>query len=348
MEEIVLIPAYKPDEKLVHLVEELHKEGFGIIVVNDGSPAEYDYYFQMVSAVAGVLTLPENCGKGAALKEGMKVIRDYYPECRHFITADADGQHSVKDIKRVRDELRTGSKIVLTVRNLRGDVPRRSKAGNRASRIVYTILTGHYLNDNQSGLRGFATSNIDWMTKVSGDRYDYELNVLYCADKQALPITTMGIDTIYIDGNKSSHFDTVKDTARLYIKLLSSAWVTLLSFLLTEFMIAALSVRYGFEHIIVAIPSIGIQIAFFSVILNKFIAFRKFKYADGLRTVIYTLCRFCVYGILCQLVHLMFPWEWMNLVLVFDLVVVAVIPIEYVMHKFMHKFKYREIIKEDQ
>ncbi len=346
MEEIVLIPAYKPDEKMVKLVEELALEGFGIIVVNDGSPQEHDCYFQAVSHLAGVVTLNENKGKGGALKAGMKVIRDYYPNCRYFITADADGQHSVKDIKRVRDEMKTGSKIVLTVRNLRGDIPWKSKAGNRASRIVYTILTGHYLNDNQSGLRGFAAENIEWMLNVSGTKYDYELNVLYCADKQALPITTMGIDTIYIDDNKSSHFHAVKDTARLYIKLFSSAWVTFLSFLLTELMVIELSLVYGFDHVLIAIPSVGIQIAFFSVLFNKFIAFRKLNYADGLRTVIYTLCRFCVYGVLCQLVHLMLPWDWMNLVIVFDLVVLAVIPLEYVMHKFMHKSKHREIVKE--
>ena len=346
MDEIVLIPAYKPDEKMVKLVYELHSEGFGIIVVNDGSPAFYDQYFSAVSGIAGVVTLPENRGKGAALKAGMKVIRDYYPDCRYFITADADGQHSVKDIKRVRDELKTGSRIVLTVRNLRGNIPAKSKAGNRASRIVYTILTGHYLNDNQSGLRGFYTENIEWMVRVSGDKYDYELNVLYCADKQALPITTMGIDTIYIDGNKSSHFNAVTDTARLYIKLLSSAWVTLLSFLLTELMVIEFAVQYGFEHILLGIPSIGIKVAFFSVIFNKFIAFKRFKYADGLRTVIHTLCRFCVYGVLCQLVHLMLPWDFMNLVVVFDLVVIGVVPVEYVMHKFMHKFKHREIVKE--
>lgn len=346
MEEIVLIPAYKPDEKMVKLVEELSSEGFGVIVVNDGSPAYHDCYFQAVAHIAGVVTLPENRGKGAALKAGMQVIRDYYPDCRFFITADADGQHSVKDIKRVRDELRTGSKIVLTVRNLRGDIPLKSKAGNRASRIVYTILTGHYLNDNQSGLRGFSSENIDWMVRVSGEKYDYELNVLYCADKQALPITTMGIDTIYIDGNKSSHFHAIKDTSRLYIKLFSSAWVTFLSFILTELMVIELSLNYGFDHVMIAIPSIGVQIAFFSVIFNKFIAFRRFRYADGLRTVIYTLCRFFVYGIFCQLLHLMLPWDWMSLWLIFDIVVIGVIPLEYVMHKFMHKFKYREIVKE--
>ena len=345
-DEIVLIPAYKPDEKMVELVHSLVREDFTVIVVNDGSPSYHDCYFQAVASVAGVVTLPENRGKGAALKAGMEVIRDHHPECEIFITADADGQHSVKDILRVRDELRTGSRFVLTVRNLSGDIPKRSKLGNRISRIVYTTLTGHYLNDNQSGLRGFSAEHIGWMLRVGGDKYDYEMNILYHADKQAIPITTMGIDTIYLDGNRSSHFKTIPDTLRIYRKLFSSAWVTFAAVLLTELMMLELTLELNFDHVLISVPSIGIQIAFFNVLLNKFAAFRKYRYADGLRTVIHTLCRFCVYGVLCNLLHLMFPWRWASLIVLFNFVAIAMIPVEYVFHKFMHKFKYREIVKE--
>lgn len=346
MKEMVLIPAYKPDEKMVELVYELTQEGFGVVVVNDGSPSYHEPYFRAIAHLAGIVTLPENRGKGAALKAGMEVIRDHHPECEIFITADADGQHSVKDIKRVRDELRTGSRFVLTVRNLRGDIPKRSKLGNRISRVVYTTLTGHYLNDNQSGLRGFSADHIDWMVKVGGDKYDYEMNILYHADKQAIPITTMGIDTIYIDGNRSSHFQTIPDTLRIYRKLFSSAWVTFASVLLTEMMIFELAQNLNFDHVLISVPSVGIQIAFFNVLLNKFVAFRKFEYADGLRTVIHTLCRFCVYGVICNLLHHMLPWSWADLSVIFNVTAVALIPVEYVLHKFMHKFKYREIVKE--
>lgn len=346
MEEIVLIPAYKPDEKLCRLTEELLLLNVGIVIVNDGSPKEHDRFFEAVSDKCEIVTLEKNCGKGAALKAGMEYIKYNHPECVHFVTADADGQHSAKDIKRVFLELRTGAGIVLTVRNLRGDIPKKSKLGNRISRIVYTTLTGHYLNDNQSGLRGFKTQNIDWMTRVKGTKYDYEMNVLYYADKQAFPITTMGIDTIYIDENASSHFHAIKDTLRIYKLLFSSAWVTFASFLLTEMLIVAISMTLGFYHVILSVASVGINVAFFSVLLSRFIAFRTFRYADGLRTVICTLCRFFAYGVMCQLIRLMLPFEWVSLILVFDIAVVCVIPLEYLLHKFMHKFKHREIIKE--
>ncbi len=346
MEEIVLIPAYKPDEKLCRLVDELLALEVGIVIVNDGSPREHDSVFKAVSKHADIINLEKNCGKGAALKVGMEHIRKSHPECKHFVTADADGQHSARDIERVLKELRTGAGIVLTVRNLRGDIPKKSKLGNRISRIVYTTLTGHYLNDNQSGLRGFKFDNIDWMTRVSGEKYDYEMNVLYYADKQAFPITTMGIDTIYIDENSSSHFNPIKDTLRIYKLLFSSAWVTFASFLLTEMLVLAISATLGFYHVILTVASVGINIAFFSVLLNRFIAFRKFRYADGLRTVICTLCRFFAYGVMCQLIRYMLPFQWVSLILVFNLAVIGVVPLEYLLHKFMHKFKHREIIKE--
>lgn len=346
MEEIVLIPAYKPDEKLCSLVSELLCLNVGIVIVNDGSPREHDKIFEKVARDCEIVTLEKNCGKGAALKAGMNHIKDNHPECVHFVTADADGQHSAKDIERVFLELRTGAGIVLTVRNLRGDIPAKSKLGNRISRIVYTILTGHYLNDNQSGLRGFKAKNIDWMVRVKGSKYDYEMNVLYYADKQAFPITTMGIATIYIDENSSSHFSPLKDTLRIYKLLFSSAWVTFASFLLTELLVLAISMTLGFYHVILTVASVGINVAFFSVLLGRFVAFKKFRYADGLRTVICTLCRFFAYGVMCQLIRFMLPFEWVSLIFVFDIAVVLVIPLEYLLHKFMHKFKHREIIKE--
>ena len=37
---IALIPAYEPDGRLVTLAEELEREGFSVVIVNDGSGAE--------------------------------------------------------------------------------------------------------------------------------------------------------------------------------------------------------------------------------------------------------------------------------------------------------------------
>ena len=69
---IALIPAYEPEQKMLRLIEELKQLGFDIVVVDDGSGDDYEDIFAEASQNATVLTHPQNLGKGAALKTGMK------------------------------------------------------------------------------------------------------------------------------------------------------------------------------------------------------------------------------------------------------------------------------------
>ena len=141
----VLIPAYEPDEKLIELVAELKRRGFEIVVVDDGSGEKYSDIFSAVKDNAHIITLPKNCGKGAALKAGMGYIEQNLPQCEGFITCDADGQHKVEDVIRVNQRLEAGEKFVLTLRQKRKGIPLRSKVGNTMSRVVYALLTNRYL-----------------------------------------------------------------------------------------------------------------------------------------------------------------------------------------------------------
>ena len=137
--EIVLIPALQPDKKLLQTLAELHSRGMKTLGVDDGSGAAYDEIFEKARACgACVLRLAENRGKGGALKYGMQQLRSLFPDCTGCITADADGQHRTKDILRVQQALRGGAEFVLTVRALRGDIPKTSKLGNTMSRYIYT------------------------------------------------------------------------------------------------------------------------------------------------------------------------------------------------------------------
>ena len=76
----ILIPAYKPDRNLIQAVTILkdHLRDLGrpseIIIVNDGSPWEYEEVFSEAESMATVLTHETNKGKGAALKTGMAYI----------------------------------------------------------------------------------------------------------------------------------------------------------------------------------------------------------------------------------------------------------------------------------
>ena len=63
---VMIIPAYKPDKHLLQTVESVKEAGFkDIVVVDDGSGAQYRPYFENAKqAGAVVLTHAVNMGKG--------------------------------------------------------------------------------------------------------------------------------------------------------------------------------------------------------------------------------------------------------------------------------------------
>ena len=268
-----------------------------------------------------------------------------HPDCEYFVTADADGQHKCEDIIRVFEELKRGSKFVLTVRNFGKDMPFRSKVGNNLSRYIYTILNGHYLPDNQSGLRGFTAENAEWLIRVDGNKYDYEMNALYHADKQHISITTIPIDTIYIDGNSSSHFDPIRDTLRIYRRLFASATGSLVAVALTEILVLLASLLLGYERLRFSLPSAGAVALAVHLLVDRFIIFRHVRYRDSLRLTVQTVIRFALYTLSCKLLGYMLPW--MSLWLSFNVVFVLYIPLEYWARKLLYISQYRVYTKEN-
>ena len=77
---VVIIPAYQPDGHLTELVENLRKSGFVVLVVDDGSKEKYQSVFKSISKKAMVIHSPCNEGKGAALKKGILVLKEFYPK----------------------------------------------------------------------------------------------------------------------------------------------------------------------------------------------------------------------------------------------------------------------------
>lgn len=332
---VVVIPAYQPDEQLIALVDALTGAGLGVLVVNDGSGPACDPVFKAVARKAVVLHAPENEGKGAALKRGFGALLEHFPDCTHFITADADGQHRAEDILRVRNKLEEGAGLVLTVRRLQGNIPLRSKIGNGLSRVVYTIINGHYFDDNQSGLRGFSVDQLDWLLKVGGNKYDYEMNMLCYADKQCIKITPLPIEAVYIDGNRSSHFNPVADTVRIYKRLFSSVWTSLLGVALWWVLALSFSLMFGYTNVYITVPTAVMIAAFTEVLLDKTVAFRGIVYRDAPRTLLSAFLRSAAYTVVCRIFDLWLPM--VPIFVVLNFAAILVIPIEYYLHKAMHK-----------
>ena len=235
---IILIPAYKPDESLVRLAQQIteldaHAE---ILVVDDGSGSTYVPIFTEL-AIRGVtiITHPANRGKGAALRTGLAWARAHRPD-HIVVTADADGQHLPRDILRVGAKTERMASIgtralVLGVRTLPDTrtelteltepaVPLRSRLGNALTVGFFTLATGTRIADTQTGLRGFTTQMIDWALSLRGDKYEYEFSMLLRASRAGVELIELPIVKVYEPGNPSSHFRPIRDSARIYAPLL--------------------------------------------------------------------------------------------------------------------------------
>lgn len=222
---IVLIPAYEPDRRLVHLTRNLHGAGQAVVVVDDGSGSRFAAVFAEVRrAGATVLTHPVNRGKGAALKTGFR-----YCTGDDVVCADADGQHRVQDVLRVAAHVRTTGRTTLGVRRFTGAVPLRSSAGNALTRVFFTAVTGRRIQDTQTGLRGYPAGALGWLRTVPGERFEYEMRTLLLAARHGHPVDQLPIATVYLEHNASSHFRPLIDSARVYAPLLRFAASSMLA-----------------------------------------------------------------------------------------------------------------------
>ena len=227
-----LIPAYQPDEKLITLLEELNANtDYDIFVVNDGSRKECDEIFNAAARYSTILVHEVNRGKGAALKTGISYILEN-TDCEGVVTLDSDGQHTVTDTKRTVEALEEHpDSLIVGGRLFTGKVPLRSKFGNAVTRGVFKMSTGVGVHDTQTGLRAFSRKLMPELAELKGDRYEYEMNVLLECTEKSIPIFEIPIETIYIEENKSSHFNPLKDSWKIYKLIIKFGAPTLLLFI---------------------------------------------------------------------------------------------------------------------
>ena len=253
----VVLPSLDPDEKLQGVIDGLLAQGFtDVILVNDGSKQENLHYFEEAAKDPRVQLLHHevNKGKGAALKTAFRWFLENRPEGTGVVTVDGDGQHHPEDTKACAiNTIETGH-ITLGVRDFSGkDVPARSRFGNNLTSWIFKVFVGMKIADTQTGLRAFARKDVQAMTQVAGDRFEYETNMLLFMKQEKLPYDQVKIRTVYIEENKTSHFHPIRDSFRIY-KLIFGHFV-----------------KYGISAILSAIIDGGL-VWLFNVLLHKLLS----------------------------------------------------------------------------
>ncbi|HNX63959.1 MAG TPA: bifunctional glycosyltransferase family 2/GtrA family protein [Oscillospiraceae bacterium] len=296
MEICAIIPSLNPDEKILEVVKGLKEKNFyRIILVDDGSIDKH--YFDILKADCDILTHYKNLGKGRAMKTAFNYYFNEYSDiCKGVVVVDGDNQHHPDDVVNCCNELLGNPEsLVLGVRNFdEKNVPKSNRMGNKITAWVFKTLCGIQISDTQTGLRAIGNKALLDFMEVKGERFEYETNMLLETKRLDIPINEVNIRTIYIEENKTSHFNPLKDGWSIYkvlVKFMSSS----IASTVIDFTVFALTIfAFGFlpEHIKLLIATLTSRVtsSAFNYFLNHKVVFKS---KAGIKSSVikyYTLC----------------------------------------------------------
>lgn len=281
----ILIPAYNPNQNIINLVNDLLSYNWNeIVIVNDGSSLQSKNIFDELDKFKNVTLLShaDNQGKGSALKTGINHIRNHSVDIDGIITVDSDGQHLIKDVIKIAQQVIARKQdVIFGVRSFDENIPLRSKFGNQITKHFIYIFNGISLEDTQTGLRYLPTSIFDDILQLPGKKYEFELECIFLSKKLGYSITQIPIETIYIDNNSESHFRPLIDSARIYLVFVRFSFSSLISYALD---IALFAFLISFNESILYATFFARSISgIFNFYLNRNFVFRVNRKNDLLR-----------------------------------------------------------------
>ncbi len=149
----LVIPTYKEEKSIGKVLDDVFSSGFKNVVVADcASPDKTRKIAEEKGAY--VVRHAVKRGLGAGLRSGIQFARE--EGAQYIITMDADGQHLLKDVKKVADELKKEHADVVIGSRLKDHkgMPWFRVFGNKVMNLCTWVLFGVRCSDTQSGLRG--------------------------------------------------------------------------------------------------------------------------------------------------------------------------------------------------
>lgn len=211
----VLIPTYNNEKTLKRVIDGVLDYTQNIIVLNDGSTDSTSLILSDYGHIS-IIHLPENKGKGNALKigfrKGLELGFDF------AITIDSDGQHYPDDILVFVEALIAENEDVLLIgnRNMSQDgIPKKSSFGNNFSNFWFWFETGIKLQDTQSGYRLYPLNKIP--KKYFTPKFEFEIEIIVRTAWKNIPVKNVPVKVLYDPAERVSHFRPFEDFTRISI-----------------------------------------------------------------------------------------------------------------------------------
>lgn len=251
----VIIPTYNNAGTIADVVTRALARCDDVIVVCDGCTDGTADILRSLPLRPDIVEIPDNRGKGAALKAGFRHALE--KGFSYAITLDGDGQHFPEDIPvLLQANIDNPGALIVGKRKGMENVCRKggSKFANTFSNFWFTVQTWHHLEDTQSGYRLYPLKKLHFIGCLT-HRYEAELELLVFASWNGVKIVSVPVSVIYQpEGERVSHFRPVRDFMR----------ISLLNVIL-----CVLALTYGlpmaiFRHLFILLRSVY-ALCFFSI-----------------------------------------------------------------------------------
>ncbi len=213
----VIVPAYNEDRTLSSVLDDLKKyfKNGQIVVIDDGSGDNTREIAK--SKNVEIISHIINRGLGGALSTGIEFTVEKGAE--NIITFDADGQHDVKDVKKLLYPLINEEASFVIGSRFKGDtskMPFIKVLGNKILNYITFGLTGRLVTDSQSGFRGISRDMAKDI-ELKCDRYAISSELIM--ESKDLKLVEVPIPAIY-DEYSSKKGTNVISGIKIFLKLI--------------------------------------------------------------------------------------------------------------------------------
>src|SRR5690606_30749842 len=156
--------------------------GLPILLVNDGSRDSCTEVLRQLAAKSEqvhLLELPENRGKGGAVKAGLRWAAEHYT---HALQVDADGQHDVADLERFLAAAKDHPDALISGLPVYDEnIPKSRYYGRQITHFWVRIHTlSGQIKDSMCGFRVYPLQPVVALLdeEFTGDRMDFDIEIM--------------------------------------------------------------------------------------------------------------------------------------------------------------------------